>query len=512
MNDDDFLVEVNFTGKTVLVYSLSSHSCIMTSTHIRPKMRKSSGKNSKTQAASSSASQPVQELEQKMESWMGISAPPSTTAEEASEALKLPTSILKTPKYPSAKIGAGTAVQHSEPAAEPHGGVDEATTESASQLESQPEPSMRTFAPVVCEQFVIERDPFLPKRQNRQKQKEQTSHSAVEGYETTVTSMSNPVQPKEGPLDEATPSKRNNEIENMEVESTQSNGKEDPMVILNSVEELFEAAGEVLPKDRTTITSDTKLVEADMAFSVMTQEQYGEKVTHLRREMEAEREDVYNMFMGTEDIFEGGNRSQVDGSDDDSEGEEEFLNFMMEQEMNGEGEDYSEEDQETILEATPRAFALIWTAFAEWLTPEAVEWMARLEHPDKSSDKPLYRNGWTPQVDRSDIGASRCAGLMAMIKMYLPSSMEALNHPDDMRRIAEHRIGDFLRTFDYSSEAPKLPTKLWKAITCILLDMVLLETRAKSVETIPQSVETVGMTLDEYKYLTRTAVQTFQPS
>ena len=75
---------------------------------------------------------------------------------------------------------------------------------------------------------------------------------------------------------------------------------------------------------------------------------------------------------------------------------------------------------------------------------------------------------------------------------------------------AKGRLGDFLRTFDYSREAPKLGVKMWKAITCILLDMVMVETREASVETVPPAVSAVEMSLDEYRYLTRSAVQTFQ--
>jgi hypothetical protein len=471
----------------------------MSSTHIRPKIRKPSGKNSKTIAASSSSSPPVQELEQKMGSWMGLGSSPSSQPEEAAEAPTKPTSILKAPKYSSAT--SVSAPQHIIEQTKPYGG-DETKITSTSGTETQPEPTKGPYTPVVCEQFVVERDPYQPIRKNRQKQNTQVSHSAVEGYEIASTTL-NPAQPKSGALNDEKPSDLDQQTNKQTETDSAQNSKDDPMVILSSVEELFEAAGEEMPKDRTTITPDTKLVEADMAFSVMTHEEYGENVTEMRRELEAEREDVYKMFTGSDNIFDD-DTSQA-GSDDDSEGEEEFLNFMMEQE-----EDYYEEDQQVVEEAQLRAFSLIWSSFLEWLTPEAVEWMARLEGTGENADKPLYSNNWTPQVDRSDIGASRCAGLMAMIKMYLPSSMEALKHPEDMRRTAEHRIGDFLRTFDYSSEAPKLPTKMWKAVTCILLDMVLLETRPKSVESVPPTVEAVGITIDEYIYLTRSAVQTFQ--
>eukprot|EP00980_Cylindrotheca_fusiformis_P021173 scaffold8136_cov127-Cylindrotheca_fusiformis.AAC.13 len=538
----------------------------MSSSHIRPRIRKSAGgqknNNNKKTVQAASAAAPVQELEQRMEAWMGLnSSPPSTEAgaSNADATSKKPSGILKTPKYSFSSITTTTMANESltqRTTIEQTGtdiGEEEEDTNTTSPMENVSDSIQgQAAAPaVICERFVIERDPYhrpnKSKNKNRQKETQtaQGSHAAVEGYETkTALSPSSPLvtfskNPGPRPTTTTDSSTRQSEedinsssspqteqlpnVGSAVAQGTKKNvdakDDESPMIVLNSLEELFEAAGQELPKDRSTITPDTKLVEADMAFSVMTQEQYGEKMTQMKRELEAEREDVYKMFRGTENIFgdddEIGSSSQAE-SDGDSDGEdeddEEFLEFLME---HGEGDDYDDDGEaEVAPPPLPRAFTLIWTALAEWLTPEAVEWMARLEHPEKSSsssNEPLYRNGWTPQVDRSDIGASRCAGLMAMIKMYLPSSMDAMNHPADMRRTAEHRIGDFLRTFDYSSEAPKLPTKMWKTITCILLDMVLIETRAKTVDSVPPSVEAVGMTIEEYKYLTRKAVQTFQP-
>ena len=456
----------------------------MSASHVRPKVIKSNG-STKAKAedslASSSSTTTTKELEQKMQSWMGLQSSPLPKKEEGIK--KKPISILKTPKYSSS------------------------TTSSS--IEQQPDETLqeKTFkqsASVVCEEFIVERDPYRPiqKKKLTTKNETITSHLAVEGYETNTV----PKQKEEEESTEQTTSKNTNTTRKNS-SSDHDKDDDDDVLILSSLEEMFEAAGEKLPDDRTTITPDTKLLEADLSFSVMSKEQYGEKFSQIKREMEDDRRDMYKMFLGSNDAFEGESSNgdlESDNDSDDDDDDDEFLEFLME------NEDY-ESDEVEQTEVQPRAFRLVWNALSSWLTPEAVDWMARLEKLDYTSHAPLHNNERALQVDKSDIGASRCAGLMAMIKMYLPSSMKELKHPDDRRRIAELRIGDFLRTFDYSREAPKnLGVKMWKAITCILLDMVLVETREASVERVPPSVETVGMTKDEYRYLTRSAVQAFQ--
>ncbi|KAL3935419.1 MAG: hypothetical protein SGBAC_009058 [Bacillariaceae sp.] len=344
------------------------------------------------------------------------------------------------------------------------------------------------------------------------------SHDTIEGYQPSQTHQ---------PAVSFTPQTYSTSTEEQKApRNTQPNhesanslaDEEEPQIILSSFEELFEAAGNEMPADRNKITPDTKLVEADLSFSVMTQEHYGEKMTEMKREIAQEQQDMYRMFMGNEKVF--GDESSGDGEesdDDDDNSEEELQNLFMEQEMDMDVDDYYQDDDDDEVDDseqtnnTPRAFSLIWGALSRWWTPEAVAWMARLENQSSADDGSLYgNNNWSPHVDRSDIGASRCAGLMAMVKLYLPSSMSELSFPQELQRTAESRIGDWLRTFDYSAEAPKLPVKMWRAISCMLLDMVLVESR-KPVEKLPPSVVAVGISLDEYKYLTRSAVQAFQP-
>lgn len=518
----------------------------MSSSHIRPRIRKANAKvttkttPTKPSSSSSIPDESVDALARKMGSWMGLSssddtgtdtksqeetinaptavASPSTPspAPEPSEptkpiqdttANKKPVGILKKPKYSSS----GTVTSSQIP-------VEQDEEEESTDQQK------KASTPVVCEQFVMERDPFQKpmRKKNRPKPKE-TNHDSIEGYQPAAATLP---AVKFAPSDNANSKTQNTETKDNAKPQQQSqpnndsstDTSEEPQIILSSFEELFEAAGNELPADRTKITPDTQLVEADLSFSVMTQEQYGEKMTEMKRELAQEQEDMYQMFMGNDNVFDDEN-SGGEGSDDDddSEGEEEFLNFLMEQQMDADGDDYYQDDDRddennaAHESSTPRAFSLIWGALSRWWTPEAVEWMRRLEQQSSSTDAPLYGNNWSPQVDRSDIGASRCAGLMAMVKMYLPSSMRELGHAPDLQRTAESRIADWLRTFDYSAEAPKLPVNMWKAISCILLDMVLIESRSETVDKLPPSVIAVNMTMDEYKYLTRSAVRAFQP-
>jgi hypothetical protein len=343
-------------------------------------------------------------------------------------------------------------------------------------------------------------------------------------------------------------------------------------LILNSLEDLMRAAGQKLPEDPTKIDADTKMIEADLKFSVMTQVEYNDNVARLKREQEEEQEEQMKIFMGDDDVFGDesntpnttntnsyNNNADDDDDDvvkmdyqdsDDDEEDEDYLELLMEQPQ--------QSDDEEVPEPQPRAFRKFWDALTDWITHEAVQYVASLERQaketngdddddddaTKSSSSSILQqhstnttmntnnNMGTLQVDRSDIGASRCAGLMAMVKLYLPSILvKELKRPPGVQRVAEQRLANLLRTFNYSREAPKLGVKLWKAMTCIFLEMVLVENTIPTTTTttttssrtsdvgaddepsavvrVPPSVTAVGMTKDEYTYLTRKAIQTF---
>jgi hypothetical protein len=481
---------------------------------IRPKVRKTTAN---VAVGSTSTDVAVEETRQRMESWMGLgsddevkeppaamsverqskpmtaastpkatepeqlgvvkeSAPPKPTAAAAA-------SILKTPKYSNKPTPVMATVSANEPEVRQHVASKSNTKD------------------FICKNVVVERDPTKPmlKRSFRKKTRQPNQHSAVEGYVPNVA-----VAEASSKSPETTTTVHFDDTAKKQKEE----GEEDSPLILSSVEEMFQAAGHKLPDDPTKITPDTQLVEADIAFSVMTQNQYDGKLGELKREQEDELQAQLKMFMGKANAFQdqdGASNGDKD-DDEDEDDEDDFMEMLMEQDVDDDAFDYNYGDDGEIAELEIRAFRNFWDALSDWITPEAVDWMARLERPG-GGEKLQNNNEWTPQVDRSDVGASRCAGLMAMIKLYLPRSLDELQHPKDIRRTAEKRLGDFLRTFTYAHEAPKLQTKLWKAMTCIFLDMVLIETRQP--DKLPPSVQAVGMTLDEYRYLTQSAVPTF---
>ncbi|KAL3920759.1 MAG: hypothetical protein SGILL_003091 [Bacillariaceae sp.] len=295
------------------------------------------------------------------------------------------------------------------------------------------------------------------------------------------------------------------------MDAGQTNGikdEEEPLYI-NSLSELMEAAGETLPDPSAPITSDTKMVEADIEFSVMTKEDYESKLSTLKREQEADREEQMKMFMGKIDIFGDGNNDE-DGDDDmNCENDDDaMMELLMQGNDNVEDGIHYEDEDDHGPDRTPRAFRLLWDALSGWMTPETVAWVKALSD---SGGNGVDENEWTPMVDRSDIGASRCAGVMAMLKLYLSGCMEELSYPPAERRRAEKRLTDILRTFDYSRENPKLHVSHWKGMTCILLDMVMHDTRLAPTNQVPSSVADLDMSLEEYDYLTKKTIATFVP-
>lgn len=262
-----------------------------------------------------------------------------------------------------------------------------------------------------------------------------------------------------------------------------------PMVV-SSVSELMSQAGTLPPQD-----SAPQVVEADLSFACMTLEEYDETVKCAESSMDSNQEgDVAagpdamkeNVFLGNEDVF----------SDDDSgdEGDSMFGESSV-----------ASEGEHDVAPPEPRAFMKIWQAITDWATPETVALLKQWRSDDKDHST---ASDSVPQVDQSDVGSSRRRGLNAMLTMYLPSTMNNLGLQQEDRRRVEQRLDNVLRTLSFAMPMVKFDTKLWKAITCVLVDMVLVEasTLTRPRVMLPAAVQEVGMVADEYKYLTRSAV------
>jgi hypothetical protein len=275
----------------------------------------------------------------------------------------------------------------------------------------------------------------------------------------------------------------------------------DSPTVISSLSDLMGAAG-TLPDQQT---STPQVVEADLSFACMTETEYEETVKYAKtvdpKELDAalkERGDVTYRDDQDESIEE-------EEDDDDEKDDEESEANSDEDDENDDPLLGVDELEEALPAPEPRAFMKVWTALKDWITPEAVTLIQTWREIDLTySTLP----DWVPQVDRSDVGASRCGGLMSMLKMHLSHSLEELGRSQEEKRRAETRLADFLRTLDYSKPMIKLDSHMWKAMTCVLLEMVLMDSAAaeNAGMAVPASANAVGMTPDEYRYLTRSAV------
>jgi hypothetical protein len=403
---------------------------------------------------------------------------------------------------------------------------------------------------VICKDIVLERDPTKAatkrkvfrrtrKVNDTNDSKKQPSsigaahHASIEGYVPASSGIVAPTQRNPG-VDKAG---KEHESESSSNGKPPGSASDDEPLVFDSLEGMMRAAGETLPENPNKITSDTKMVEANISFSVMTQDQYEDKLPAMREEHEEERKRQLEVFMGKRDIFgddDDDDDESVEGAlggdgvdNDDDDDDDAVMELLL-----GSDIDTDDESQSTSTARQPevRAFTLLWDALTNWMTHETVVWVNALRDshqtestsvgiddanttsvPEKYIHSKRMDTEWSPMVDQSDIGASRCAGVLAMIRLYLGPCMEELNHPLEWRRKAEKRLNDIMRTFDYSRENPKLTAGHWKAMACILLDVVLIETREADSASIrvPPSVANMGMSKEEFEYLSRKAVLIF---
>lgn len=377
---------------------------------------------------------------------VSMSTDPSVAASTGDVAsgddVPMPASILKKPKYSNSSSGEALN-NHKDAAAT---ASSELTLlqelEDAAMEEASPTPREKQ----AVKQFVVERDPSQVKAQAMP---QTMDPRAVEGY---------------------TPQLENNNND----------------IVLSSLAELMEKTG-VLPDQNS---DDPKVLEANLEFSVMSAQQYEEE-ERQQQEDDERMEQPAEVFQGRFDVF---------SDDDDSDAS--YLHHKA-----ADGDDYwSDSEDDNVGPLTPlepRAFIKIWEALTAWITPEAVTMIMGWQEGDNGSIMEVSHGDWAQVVDTSEIAASRCAGLMALLNMNLQRSLKELDQPIDVDRGAKHRLADLLRTFNYSRPTARLDTKLWRAMTCILLEMVLALNHSKSSEP-PASAKAVGITADEYYYLTQT--------
>eukprot|EP00533_Pseudo-nitzschia_delicatissima_P002463 CAMPEP_0116104180 /NCGR_PEP_ID=MMETSP0327-20121206/14307_1 /TAXON_ID=44447 /ORGANISM="Pseudo-nitzschia delicatissima, Strain B596" /LENGTH=513 /DNA_ID=CAMNT_0003596393 /DNA_START=107 /DNA_END=1648 /DNA_ORIENTATION=+ len=495
--------------------------------HIRPRVQRKSPKaKSNTNDDTNKTDVEIEATRQRMESWMGLGSNNKTTSNSNAQTVSKaahktatvitsnhqkptnqpkskPASILKTPKYSnkSSVVAIGAPETHGKQSS-PGAVVVSADSVPPSTIVSsdnipdaaKSKPKKSSF---ICKDIVVERDPSIAAAKRKAFRRKEAATAAnstsIEGY---LPGMA-PIMPNK-----ATTNRRNDNDELTNGSENNINNKNEPLII-DSLEDLMKAAGQSLPENPDKITPDTKLVEANISFSVMTQDQYETKLPNLKEEQEEERQKQLEMFMGKHDIFDDESlegQLENDNDSDDDDDDDAVMELLM-------GSDLDTDDEVEPAERPLqiKAFSLLWEALTNWMTHQTVIYMKSLE--SGKVDNALRE--WTPMVDRSDIGASRCAGVLAMLRLYIGQCLEELGHPIESRKTADKRFSDLMRTFDYSRENPKLTAGHWRAMACVLLDACLVETRSGTAKVPPTSVAKMGMTLAEFEYLSRKAVLIF---
>mmetsp|Transcript_33962 Transcript_33962/g.71439 ORF Transcript_33962/g.71439 Transcript_33962/m.71439 type:complete len:238 (-) Transcript_33962:138-851(-) len=209
-----------------------------------------------------------------------------------------------------------------------------------------------------------------------------------------------------------------------------------------------------------------------------------------------------------------------------------------------------------------RSFRTLWDLLTRWATPSTIELV--LGYQGKDYEHPAVRMDETTTIndplDSSteeektnedfstrntvDIGASRLASIMSMLKMNLPRSLSELKKMHNQQRHsnatdpspgqeegatggetidqrkAEQRLADLARTFDSSAPAANLTTKLWRGLTTILIAISFPSLSALDSSgggsngsdvdgdavVLPPSIRPLQMSAEEYRYLTRSAI------
>jgi hypothetical protein len=524
--------------------SIRSNKAKMSSNggHIRPKVRKTKGPSPTKQAGGAAVlDSPVHNTQQnkksvdeilvKMEHWMGLDQ--KNVAQNNSEnpinnssAICVPeeqtfegedNKELKNARIPGAN---STGLSSNKPEA-PKSILKKPKYSSASPAQSPP--AQQESAPLAAKKpsvfkqnQILERNPGQMKMEREARQLNNSigqgvtnlkdSAVAVEGYEPQFDHNKR-IQKGKPKADDV--------MGEEEVKSDDNNkNKSQEPLIFGSLADIMEAAGTLPPQDPS---GEPQLVEADLSFSCLSPEEYRRRLEEMSQlESKEELENNNNGDRKPEwkqknpspygsmldepagECYMGNDPSLSDEENDDSEGGGGGFFDLL----GGEGC-----DEESISEvAPPRSFRILWECLSPLITHESCYFLRKLkqEHEIAGSSGNLIT---TTHAD--DLSASRSAGFMAMLRMYISRSLKELGQPVDMRRTAEQRLTGLLHTFNFNRPAGKLDTSQWKALTCILLEMVLfLDTTNGEASKLPASVQAVGMTVEEYRYLIKNTIGT----
>ncbi|KAL3791503.1 hypothetical protein HJC23_011534 [Cyclotella cryptica] len=156
-----------------------------------------------------------------------------------------------------------------------------------------------------------------------------------------------------------------------------------------------------------------------------------------------------------------------------------------------------------------RPFRKLWEMLMQWATPSTTKLVC--EYHDMNNDlcqtaSPISHGEIVQNADTAEeyytrntveIGASRRAGIMNMLRMNVSRSLSELQkikqYDVSDRRTVEKRLANLVNTFDCSGRAADFDMKL------SAMDDV-------NVVWVPPSIVTLGLVADEYRYLTQSAL------
>ncbi|GFH56752.1 hypothetical protein CTEN210_13228 [Chaetoceros tenuissimus] len=325
--------------------------------------------------------------------------------------------------------------------------------------------------------------------------------------------------------------------------------KEQGPKIIKSLAELIELGQQANAHLENSETEENgekmeTMIEANMEFKCISENEYEAAIEKAKeagisveeyvaqQENNSQEEDDEKMSMNTEEEMDEEERVTIETEDDIFQQDD----YMDEEEEEEEGdmfeffgEEQQEEEEEVLFEPELRAFMILWNALKAWITADAVDVLKKCKSESFAfkDDSEGYRItkqdpfGKSKKEQPCDVHLSRCAGLMNMLKLNLTKCLDDCGYSADdgyTIKTAESRLYEFVQFFDYSEPMVKFHSDMWKALTVILLNIVLprhdLAFEGKSgiiVQdhaelTLPLMLREVGITMEEYKYLVNSAI------
>ena len=180
-----------------------------------------------------------------------------------------------------------------------------------------------------------------------------------------------------------------------------------------------------------------------------------------------------------------------------------------------------EASDESDAETERGSFRKLWEMLMQWTTPRTTHLIFQCTNNQNHCQPELNVEMEAIESNRQfhdehsrntiDIGASKRAGIMNMVRMNISKSFSELKHTHNIvdRRNVEKQLADLVNTFDCSGPVADFDTKLWRGMTTVLMAVLFPLRSEYSYDAtdlqLPKSIVDIGLLTDEYRYLTQRA-------